>query len=323
MIQYNGSKAMALGVLFLLALSMSLVLPRYWLVVVGGALLLGLFAASVDFTLGYAGILNLGSALFFAVGAYAIALSERAGFDFSTGILIAAFCALLLAFVLGITGLTNGRASVQFALLTLVVALSFEQIIISNYHFTGGSNGIPNVSRPILFGSEMSHTSFYSFTVIIVFSVLFALHQLTQSRFGRLLLLLKSEPEKALSFGFHVKSVKVVTFVISAVISSLAGCLYVSTNGIAYPGMFAIIPNMLVLVWIALGGPGTIIGPFVAAAVLTILEFELGSQFVDWYLLIIGVVFVLMVVRAPQGLFSFPIGVKVKTVENTIPSRNH
>jgi ABC-type branched-subunit amino acid transport system permease subunit len=99
--------------------------------------------------------------------------------------------------------------------------------------------------------------------------------------------------------------VKIACTLISAAISAIAGALYAPLIGIAFPAMFGVLPNMLVLIWIAIGGTGTLLGPFVAGFVLTLVQFELGSQLVNWYLLVMGIVFVTAVVWAPAGVWRF------------------
>ena len=285
------------------ALLAPLAFDGYYLDVIATALLLGLFAAAVDLSLGYTGILNLGSALYFGVGAYCAALAQRDGFAFGSGLLFAVLVTGVLSAVIGIIGLKLQRSAIQFALLGLVVSLSFEQLAINSYTFAGGSNGITSIRFPSLLGIATPRYEYFYLVVVVVAALIGLLIFLSRSHAGRLLILTRDEPEKAVSLGYDVDGIKIVVTMITAVVSAVAGALYVPLIGIAYPEMFSVVPNMLVLVWVAIGGLASLVGPFLLAALLKIVEFELGSRFVDWYLLILGALFVLVVTMNSQGVW--------------------
>lgn len=294
-------------VIFVLALVAAVVVgmgaDNYYLTVALGALLFGLFAAAVDLSIGLAGVLSLGSALYFGIGAYIVALAMRLGPGFCIGVLIAVGAAAAVAIVLGFVGLTARRSSIQFALLTLIASLTCEQMIV-NYDALGRSNGLPGIPLPSLGGTQMSLQSYYFACTAAIFIVLAALRQLACSRMGGLLRLVRDEPEKAESFGYDVKRIKIAATAASAAISAACGGAYVVVIGIAFPGLFAVLPNMLALVWIALGGPGTLLGPFVAGVALKLIEFRIGRTYTDTYMLIVGIAFVLTVSFAPKGLWA-------------------
>jgi ABC-type branched-subunit amino acid transport system permease subunit len=252
--------------------------------------------------LGLAGILSLGSALFFGIGAYGVAILMRAGFGFASGVLVGIAVAGGLAWLIGSAALTHRKTSIQFSLLMLVVSLSAEQIIISAYGFTGGSNGISNIQIPSIL-SQYGLSAYFGFLFVVVVFILIAMFQLARSRFGWLLVLQREDPRLAEALGYNVKETKLIATLLAAILSAVAGAFYAPLIGIAYPAMFGVLPNMLVLVWVAMGGAGTLLGPFFAAAALTLLQFSIGSEFFDWYLLGIGVAFVVAVVWAPAGLW--------------------
>jgi ABC-type branched-subunit amino acid transport system permease subunit len=297
----TGRAVFVLG--FLAAAAVGFVANGYYLAVALPALLFGLFASAMDLSIGRAGVLSLGSALYFGVGCYAVALAQRFEVGFITGLLTAMGAAAVLAASLGFVGLTARKTSVQFALLTLLASLMCEQLVVS-YDLLGRSNGLAGINLPSVAGAAMSLRRYYFCCVFAIFAALWALRAFVASRNGRLLLLVRDEPEKAESLGYDVKKIKILTTVLSAAIAAACGGANVAVIGIAFPGLFAILPNMLVLVWIALGGPGTLMGPFIAAVGIKLLEFQLGRSYTDAYVLILGVVFVFTVSYAPAGVWS-------------------
>lgn len=300
----SDSRLYVLLALSIMVIPAPFLLEGYLLDVLAAALLLGLFAAAVDLSLGYLGVLNLGSALYFALGAYAVALTQQADIPFAGGLFFAALLAGMLAFIIGAIGLKRQKSTIQFALLGLVASLSFEQIIINSYTLAGGSNGIANIRFPSILGILSPRDEYFYLVAVVVIGILFWLITVVRSQFGALLLLIRDEPDKAASLGYDVDRTKVITTVITAILSSVAGALYVPLIGIAYPAMFSVVPNMLVLVWIAIGGMASLVGPFLFAVALKLLEFELGSRFTDWYLFILGLLFIVVVTFNYRGAWA-------------------
>jgi ABC-type branched-subunit amino acid transport system permease subunit len=292
-----------LGFAFVAACAVGVGAQPYYLAIALPSLFFGLFASAVDLSIGRAGVLSLGSALYFGIGAYGVALAQRVGVGFVAGLLTSMVAAAALAALLGFLGLTARRTSIQFALLTLIVSLTCEQLVVSS-DLLGRSNGLAGIDLPSIFGVGLSLRAYYFCCTLAIFAILMALRAFATSPTGRLLLLVRDEPEKAESFGYDVKSIKIGATVVSAAISAACGAANVVVIGIAFPGLFSILPNMLVLVWIALGGPGTLVGPFIAAAAVKLLEFQLGRAYTDAYVLILGVIFVVVVAFAPQGLLT-------------------
>lgn len=299
-------KTAALGVLvaFMIAL-VGRFADEYFVQIVGMAVLFGFFAASVDFSWGRSGVLTLGAALYFGIGAYFVAFGYHAGWAFSLSVLLGMATSLAVALLIGATALRVRASTIQFGLMTLIASLTAQQVAVSLYTITGGSNGISGIQKPLLetggyvIDLNTGVSYFYVSTTIALLGV-FLLLWFADSHFGRLALCVRESEERTAAFGFDPRLVKLTATLITAAASSLAGSLYVPFNGIADPALFGIRPNMLVLVWVALGGQGTLVGPFVAAMLLQIIQFELGSQFQDLYLLLVGILFILSV-RSSSG----------------------
>ena len=293
----------------------------YLLDLVAIAMLFGLFAASVDFSWGYCGVLNLGSGLYFGIGCYANAYCLKHDLGASTGTALGFLVSASTALAIGIAGLKPKATNVQFGLIGLVLSLAARQISIGLYDLLGGSNGITNVQRPVFRYqtytiSFQNPVDYFWMVSVIVAIIVSGMRWVVHSHFGRILICVRDAPEKAESLGYDIYHTKLWATTITACVSSIAGALYAPLSGIAHPGLFGIIPNMLVLVWVAIGGQGSLLGPFLCAVILKLVESELGSNLENIYVLVMGVTFVVTVVFWPRGVFAKTRGTSARTSPN-------
>jgi len=300
--------------LLILFLIVGFVAPEYLLDLLATAVIFGVFAASADFSYGYAGIMNLGSALYFGLGAYIMGYGLKASANPFLLIPSALIVSIILSLVIGYVGFRVKASQTHFGLIGLAITLGFEQLAISLYGLTGGSNGITNVPRPVFsfFGLDLdlsSPTLYYFYVIVVSMGIFFILWRLVNTDFGRALQALRHDETKLETMGYHPLKVKMTVNAITAAIASLAGMLLVCISGIAYPSLFGVGLSMSVLIWVALGGTGSLIGPFIIAMILKLSESMLSSTFENSYTLIIGLVFVIMVIVAPTGVFG--IGKKI------------
>ncbi len=291
-----------------LLIILSFLLPDYQLDLIATAIIYGLFAASVDFSYGYAGILNLGSALYFGLGAYVMAFGLKSGGDPILLILIGLIVSIVISLIIGYVGFRVKASQVHFGLIGLALTLGFEQLAISLYDLTGGSNGISDVPRPVfhLFGFDLalsSPFSYFIFVIVIVSVLLYVLWNIASSGFGKSLLAMRHDETKLETLGYNPMTLKMIVTAITAGVSALAGALFVPISGIAYPGLFGVALSMSVLIWVQLGGTGTLVGPLLVAVLLKLTESSLSSSFEQTYMLIIGLIFVVMVIVAPSGVW--------------------
>lgn len=275
----------------------------YGLDILAVALLFGLYAAAVDLAWGYGGILLLGSALFYGIGAYGMAFALQRGWEPLLTYPAVVSLSVLLAVVIAYIGFRARASQVHFGLIGLAISLGFERLAVTAYDITGGSNGLTGIGRPVLGGVvDLSDSRAYYFVVLAVVTVVIgALYYARSSAWGNAVLAVKTDELKAEALGYNVLAVKLQVVAATAAMISLAGTLFPPVSGTAYPALFGIALNMQALVWVAIGGAGTLLGPFVLAAVLKILESYLSGVFIDYYLLILGLTFVFVVVVMPQG----------------------
>lgn len=275
----------------------------YGLDILAVALVFGLYAAGVDLAWGYGGILLLGSALFYGIGAYAMAFSLQRGWEPLLTYPAVVGLSVLLALVIAYIGFRARASQVHFGLIGLAISLGFERLAVTAYDITGGSNGLTGIGRPVLGGVvDLSDSRAYYFVVLaVVTAVIGALYYARSSAWGDAVRAVKTDELKAEALGYNVLAVKLQVVAMTAAVVSFAGTLFPPVSGTAYPALFGISLNMQALVWVAIGGAGTLLGPFMLAAVLKLLESYLSGVLIDYYLLILGLTFVFVVVVMPRG----------------------
>jgi ABC-type branched-subunit amino acid transport system permease subunit len=268
------------------------------------AVVFGLYAAAVDFAWGYGGILLLGSALFFGLGAYGAGFALDRGWEPLLIYPLAMVCASSVAVLIGFVAFRRGASQVHFGLIGLALALAFERIAVTAQDLTGGSNGLIGLPRPVLGGMVdlSSSTDMYTAVVAVAALAVLTLYVLQGSAWGDAVRAVRMDERKAAALGYDVVAIKLQVLALVAALVALAGAMFTSVTGTAYPALFGVALNMQVLVWVALGGAGTLLGPFVVAAGLKVTESYLSDVALDYYLLVLGVVFVVVVIALPAGL---------------------
>jgi urea transport system permease protein len=275
-------------------------------------LVFGLFAMSFDLLWGYAGIMNFGHAAFFGLGAYSVGMVMK--YLHVPGASVIAIIAALVvpAVVALIVGyfLFYGRvAGVYFAIVTMALSLAMQAISIA-VDVTGGLNGlrefpplqfrIPGVFTLTMTGDWAP----YYATVIISGLLLLAAFKIVRSSFGRSLEALRDNPERAESLGYNIASVQLIVFVISCMMAGVAGALYVPIGHIS-PELLGLIFSTNALVWVSIGGRGTLVGGFVGALIVSYLQYFLGAKLQNLWFLLIGVFFILVVLFKSGGIMGF------------------
>lgn len=295
--------AMALGVLVYFVVS-GTTAQAYGVDVLAVALIFGLYAAGVDMSFGHGGILLLGSALFFGIGAYGMAFAMRSGLEPLLAYPLIMAVAVVVGLVIAQVGFRARAQQVQFGLIGLAISLMFERLAISAYDLTGGSNGLTGIRRPILGGVLPLTTahSYYAFVVCVCLVALAALWLLARSAWGQAVRAVRDDPGRASSLGYDVMRIRFQVVALTSAVIALSGALFPAVSGTAYPELFGIVLNMQALVWVAIGGAATLFGPFLLAAGLRILESYLAGVWTNYYVLAIGVAFVVTVTAVPQGI---------------------
>lgn len=261
-----------------------------------------LFAVSLNIILGYGGMASLGHAAFFGVGAYVVAKMSTSGVD---SLWLQLLAAVLLATVTAaVFGLLTLRAKGAYLLMiTLALAQVLWGVAYSWKSFTGADDGIPGISRPVsIFLWDLSTSSGYYYFVLAVFTVVLALTGLfVASSFGRALLGVRENERRMLVLGYPVWAYKYLACVISGGLAGLAGALMAWQNGFVGPSYLSVAYSAMVLIMVILGGAGTLYGPVLGAFIIIGLENYI-SGVTDRWVLILGLIYVLVTLFAPNGV---------------------
>jgi len=302
-----------LGVLVALAALAVLVLypaigSAYRIAQLRDALLLALFALSLDFLWGRAHTLVLGQALFFGVGAYALAIATtRLGWSSGAGIALGIAVSTALAAGSGYFLLFAGVRLHFFAILSMAMSLIAYQLVVSWSSVTGGDIGILGIP-PItvsLLGlsySAAGEAAGYYGALAVTFLALVALWLICRGPYGHVLDAIGTNENRARTLGFNTALHLLIAFAVAAAIAALAGALYASASGVVAPDLLGMLLSTEVMVWVAIGGRGTLIGPLLATILVTQVGNTVSSYSTSLWPLILGALFVLVVFAIPDGL---------------------
>lgn len=287
-------------ILIAVALLLPWVADTYWVTLLTQVFIFGMLALSADLILGNAGLFSLCHAAFFAVAAYTTAiLSVRYGWTS----IPASSAGLLVGTALGcIYGLSIRTRGVYFILVTLAMGYIIWGVGYRWTALTGGDSGITNVPAPGI-GKYLIENA-VQFYYLVLFSVLLvvgAYYRLVNSPFGLVLRGIKYGEPRMHSLGFKPATHLYLAFVISSCISSLAGVFYVYLNRFVNPVAASLHNNVEAILMAIVGGSGTLIGPFIGAALVLGLR-NWVSTFFEMHLAIMGLVFITVVIWAPGGV---------------------
>jgi branched-chain amino acid transport system permease protein len=299
--RFSGQQVIAALVFFLLLVSPPF-LSSFLLTLLTQALIYGILAMSLDIVLGYTGLASLGHAAYFGIGAYSVGiLATRHGAGFwltlPAGILLAVAVA-------GIFGLVALRATgVYFLMITLALGMVVWGLAHRWVTVTQGDNGISAIPRPDLFlpWSLVYSIPFYYFALAGFLIALWILYVIVRSPFGRSLVGIRESESRMRTLGYHVWLHKYIGFVIAGGFGGFAGVLWAYYNGFVSPVDLQLATSVEVLLMVALGGRGTLIGPALGAGIIVLLK-NLVSVYTHRWLLILGAVYILTIVYAPEGL---------------------
>lgn len=271
----------------------------------------GIFAMSLSFVWGQAGILCFGQAIFFGIGAYLMALTTLdklpmvAGSQ-GAGLLLAITVPALAGYGFGrILFQGRGLAGAFFAIVTLSASIIFE-VVAQHWRYIGGFNGlfgVPPLHLP--WNSDRYLSSLETFYLIAVVSigVFVLLAWLIRTPYGMVLAAIRGDEYRTRQFGYDTARFKVWAFSISGAIAGLAGALFTTQFGFVSPALIGFALSTEVLIWTAVGGRAVPMAAFLGAITVRSVESVLSDNLGSYWLLALGAFFVVTVVFAPQGLF--------------------
>ena len=300
----------------------------------GKFLAYAILALGLDLIWGYTGILSMGHGVFFGLGAYCMGMYltlEIGGegvyqsklpdfmvwnrvkelplfwkpfhsFFFTT--LAVAVVPGALAAVFGFLAFRTRVRGVYFAIITQALALSAWLVFNRNEVNLGGTNGLTNFKK--ILGFTLTETStqrgLYVATALALCGAYLLCRWIVKSRAGKILLAIRDAENRVLYSGYTPANYKVFVFTVSAMLAGVAGALYVPQVGIITPGRIGVLPSIEMVIWVAVGGRGSLIGAVIGAVGVNWARSYLTSSYPDYWLYFLGGIFILVVQFFPDGV---------------------
>jgi branched-chain amino acid transport system permease protein len=292
-------------VLRLLLLGGLLVLPliegnAYWVHVFGVTLIGVILALGMQLLVGRAGLLSLGQAAFYGIGAYTAAvLGASYGVPFALSLLcggiVAAFASLLMIPIVRLKGSSLAVATLGFGIIVHLVMLNEDWL-------TGGSIGMMDIPKPTLLGFNVgSELAFYYVCLVVAAMVYLALARLAHSRFGRALMAMSQDEEAARASGIAINVYKSKCFLIAAFTAGIAGALYAYHARYLNPNDFTFLKSIDILIMVVIGGLGSLPGAALGAVIVVLMpEFLRASG--ELRMILFGVLVVVLAGAGNRGL---------------------
>ena len=318
-------------VIVVAALVLPVVLPPFRLNLLGRFLSLGIVALGVDLIWGYTGMLSLGQGIFFALGGYALGmylqldslepgqLPEFFGLygvkslpafwqPFGSPVFTLFAIWVIPALVAGLLGylvFRNRIKGVYFSILTQAALLVFFNFFNGQQKLINGTNGLKTDTAQIfgvLVGSDGMQRNLFWITVVLVIGAWFLCRWLTTGRFGDALVAIRDDEPRLRFTGYNPTAYKTVVFAVAGGLAGISGALYTVQSGIISPQFMAVPFSIEMVIWVAVGGRGTLIGAILGALLINFAKSLISEQLPETWLFIQGGLFLLVVTALPDGL---------------------
>lgn len=295
-------RLVALHLGFLAALfAVSLILPPYHHANLARVMVLAVYAMGYNLAFGYTGLLSLGHALFFAAGMYAAGLGAQAGWSGGPALAAGIAAGTLMALLTGLLALrATGTA---FMIVTLMFAQTGYLTILYFGDVTRGDEGfvIPDTARRIgglVLSDETTRfgVAFAAFAVTLLATLL-----IVRAPTGRVLVAMRENAERSRMLGYDPFRYRLLALTLSGLFSGTSGALYALLFGYAGAGFAGIQYSILPLLWVLMGGAGTVLGPFLGTLVMFYLV-DLAGGFTQATLMVVGAALLALVLFAPRGI---------------------
>lgn len=317
----------------------------YTITLLGKYLCYAMLALAVDIIWGYCGILSLGHGAFFALGGYAMGMylmrqiGDRGvygnaelpdfmvflnwqelpwywyGMDqFWFAMLMALVIPGLLAFIFGWLAFRSRVTGVYLSIMTQALTYALLLAFFRNEMGFGGNNGLTDFKDILGFNLQADSTRIALFiaTSLLLVAVLLVSQAIFKSRFGKVIIAIRDGENRARFIGYRTERYKVWLFVYSAAVAAIAGALYVPQVGIINPGEFSPINSIEIVIWVAVGGRGTLVGAIIGALLVNYAKTRFTAIMPDGWLFALGALFVLVTLYLPKGIVGLAQQIKDK-----------
>ncbi len=276
---------------------------KFWQGMIIQMLILAVFAMSYDLLLGYTGIISFGHAMFYGTGGYVVGiLLKHLDWPLWQAMAAVVVVALVQSLIIGVLSLRV--KGVYLAMVTLAFAEFF--FILSEAgdfrQFTGADDGLHGILVPAAISPTDHRTRFYFLALAFFVSMYLAVRRLVDSPTGRVMVAVRENEQRATALGYHTFVYKLVALVASGLMASLAGCLNATYNLGVTPSVLSTGTTIDVLAMTIVGGAGTLVGPVLGAAIVSLLGYGLNRIFGPAWVLMFGLMFVLIVIFLPYGI---------------------
>jgi urea transport system permease protein len=313
------------------ALVLPVLLPPFRLNLLGRFLALGIAALGIDLIWGYTGMLSLGQGIFFALGGYALAMhlqlnglqpGELPEFfslygvkslpafwqPFSSPLFTLLAIWVLPALVAGALGylvFRNRIKGVYFSILTQAALLVFFNFFNGQQKLINGTNGLKTSTARLfgeLVGSDAMQRQLFWLTVLLAIAAYLLCRWLTRGRFGDALIAIRDDEPRLRFTGYNPTAYKTVVFAVAGALAGISGALYTVQSGIVSPQYMAVPFSIEMVIWVAVGGRGTLIGALLGAVLINYAKSLVSEALPETWLFIQGGLFLLVVLALPDGL---------------------
>ncbi|WP_430460827.1 urea ABC transporter permease subunit UrtC [Thalassolituus sp. LLYu03] len=317
----------------------------YTMTLLGKYLCFALLAIAVDLIWGYCGILSLGHGAFFALGGYAMGMylmrqiGDRGvygnpvlpdfmvflnwqelpwywfGFDqFWFAMLMVLLAPGILAFVFGFLAFRSRVTGVYLSIITQALTYALLLAFFRNDMGFGGNNGLTDFKDILGFSLQSDGTRSALFVASVLALILGYLISrfIVMSKLGRVLVAIRDSESRARFLGYRVEYYKLFVFVVSSMLAGVAGALYVPQVGIINPGEFAPINSIEIIIWVAVGGRGSLYGAVIGAVLVNYAKTYFTGAFAELWLFMLGGLFVLTTLYLPKGVVGLWAQIKQK-----------
>ena len=327
----NLRRALPWLLIVIAALVLPAVLPPFRLNLLGRFLSLGIVALGIDLIWGFTGLLSLGQGIFFALGGYALGmhlqLSSLAPGELPeffglygvkalpafwqpfTSPLFTLLCIwvlpALVAGVLGYLVFRNRIKGVYFSILTQAALLVFFNFFNGQQKLINGTNGLKTDTARLLgqlVGSDAMQRNLFWLTVVLAVGAYLLCRWLTRGRFGDALIAIRDDEPRLRFTGYNTTVYKTLVFAVAGAMAGVSGALYTVQSGIVSPQFMAVPFSIEMVIWVAVGGRGTLIGAVLGAVLINYAKSLVSEALPETWLFIQGGLFLLVVTALPDGL---------------------
>lgn len=325
----KSKEKLVFSVIILVLVLAPLFLSDFRVNLLGKFITYAILAIGLDLIWGFTGILSLGHGVYFGLGAYCMAMYLKleaahgkipdfmswSGLErlpwfwkpFSHSFFAIAMAILiptLLAFIIGFLTFKNRIRGVYFSILSQALAIIFVTLFVGQQAYTGGTNGLTNYK--VIMGFSLSDGStklvLYYISVGLLVLIYAVCNFLVKQRIGRILVAIRDGENRVRFSGYNPTPYKIFVYSLSAAIAGLAGAIFVPQVGIISPAEMGIVPSIEMIIWVAIGGRGTLIGAVIGAILVNALKSGISESFPAVWSYFIGFAFIIIVLFMPNGI---------------------